>query len=407
MGYAFISYSTKNMEAADKVRNLFTRHGIDTWMAPYNIPAGSKYAATITRGIRDCSCFVLLLSNDSQASEAVDSEVELATLTFKKTIVTIQLEEVELNDSFFFYIHNKQIIPIENFDEDSYEISQVLSAVSIHTKGEAYSPAVKAEEKTLEAFEAEPAFEEEAEEYDEGYADEEEGFYCFEDENGNEVEYELIDCIEYDEAVFAVFLPTEEEGTSSVLILEMDEEEEDSFYDIEDEELLEELFCIFKERNKDEFNFVDDEEETSKVEPYAVTPSAPRVTSVVQCPGCGATNSADASYCKVCSQRLTEPPRPKPVHEDIPRPPKPHLNFLEPERSQKRVFCPSCGTSVAEGTKYCPCCHTTINKSSESRYSAPSAPSAPKVNQNKICPTCGSSVKATASYCPACGSKLR
>lgn len=112
MGYAFISYSTKNQTSADAMRELFRKNGIDTWMAPYDIPAGSKYAAVITQAIRDCGCFVLLLTNESQSSEAVDSEVELAALTFKKSIITVQLENVILNDSFTFYIHNKQIIAV-------------------------------------------------------------------------------------------------------------------------------------------------------------------------------------------------------------------------------------------------------------------------------------------------------
>ena len=134
MGYAFISYCTKNQTSADAMRELFNRHNIDTWMAPYDIPAGSKYAAVITKAIRECGCFVLLLSNDSQASEAVDSEVELAALTFKKSIITVELEKVILNDSFTFYIHNKQIIAVHNIDENSHEVKQVLDAVRAYTK---------------------------------------------------------------------------------------------------------------------------------------------------------------------------------------------------------------------------------------------------------------------------------
>lgn len=134
MGYVFISYSTKEQSSADAMRELFHKNNIDTWMAPYDIPAGSKYAAVITNALRDCSCFCLLLSNASQLSEAVDSEVELAVLTFKKPIITVQLEKVILNDSFTFYIHNKQIIAINKIDEESCEIKQVLVAVNMYTE---------------------------------------------------------------------------------------------------------------------------------------------------------------------------------------------------------------------------------------------------------------------------------
>lgn len=131
--YAFISYSSKNQSYADAMRTLFKKHNIDTWMAPYDIPAGSKYAAVITKAIRECSCFVLLLSNDSQASEAVDQEVELAVMKYKKSIVIIELEKVVLNDAFTFYVHNKQNIAAHKFDENSQEIAQILEAVKAHT----------------------------------------------------------------------------------------------------------------------------------------------------------------------------------------------------------------------------------------------------------------------------------
>ena len=47
MGYAFISYSTKNQSSADAFRQLLKKHGVETWMAPYDIPAGSEYAEVL------------------------------------------------------------------------------------------------------------------------------------------------------------------------------------------------------------------------------------------------------------------------------------------------------------------------------------------------------------------------
>ena len=143
MGYAFISYSTKNQASADALRELFQKNDIGNWMAPYDIPVGSKYAAVITKAIRDCSCFVLLLSNDAQMSDAVDSEVELAVLTYKKPIITVELEKVALNDSFTFYIHNKQIILVDGIDETSCEMQQVLAEMQAYTKeSEGHTPVV-------------------------------------------------------------------------------------------------------------------------------------------------------------------------------------------------------------------------------------------------------------------------
>ena len=130
--YVFISYSTKNQATADALRALATQNNIPTWMAPYDIPAGSKYAAEITKAIRECTCFALILSNDSQNSDAVDREVELAALTFKKPLVIAQIEQVTLNDSFFFYLHNQQIEEVSDFSQDSPGRRKIIQAIIKH-----------------------------------------------------------------------------------------------------------------------------------------------------------------------------------------------------------------------------------------------------------------------------------
>lgn len=43
MGYAFISYSSKNRTSADSLKELLKRNGISTWMAPGDIPTGDLY----------------------------------------------------------------------------------------------------------------------------------------------------------------------------------------------------------------------------------------------------------------------------------------------------------------------------------------------------------------------------
>lgn len=117
MSYVFISYSTKNQSTADAVYKLLNDVGIEVWMAPNNIPAGSQYAQVIDRAIEDCSCFILLLSNDAQNSVWVSKEVELA-VHYHKTIIPVQLEELTLNDEFETYISTNQIITMQKIDKD-------------------------------------------------------------------------------------------------------------------------------------------------------------------------------------------------------------------------------------------------------------------------------------------------
>ena len=85
------------------------------------------------------------------------------------------------------------------------------------------------------------------------------------DENGNEVKFEFLDLVELDSEEYVVLLPTEEseEEEGEVVILKVDDtesEDEESYVSVDDEETLMNVFNIFKEKFKDEFDFVDDAE---------------------------------------------------------------------------------------------------------------------------------------------------
>jgi len=126
--YAFISYSSKNQQMADSVRLLFQELGIPCWMAPYDIPAGSKYAFVINDALENCACLVLLLTNASQESQFVEREIERA-ITYGKPIVPMQLEQLQLNSGFKFYIGNSQIIAVPEIRADAPEFQKVLSGI--------------------------------------------------------------------------------------------------------------------------------------------------------------------------------------------------------------------------------------------------------------------------------------
>lgn len=82
------------------------------------------------------------------------------------------------------------------------------------------------------------------------------------DEDGNEVEFEFLDLIEYEGEEYVVLLPVEEdtEEPGEVVILKLEDtesEDEESYVSVEDEQVLNKVFEIFKEKFEDEFNFVD------------------------------------------------------------------------------------------------------------------------------------------------------
>lgn len=86
------------------------------------------------------------------------------------------------------------------------------------------------------------------------------------DENGEEVQFEFLDLIELDGEEYVVLLPIEEdeEEAGEVVILKVEDtesEEEESYVSVDDEDILNKVFDMFKEKFKDEFNFVDDDEQ--------------------------------------------------------------------------------------------------------------------------------------------------
>lgn|SRR5574344_2021213 len=77
------------------------------------------------------------------------------------------------------------------------------------------------------------------------------------DEDGKDVEFEWLDTIEMNDKTYVVVVPTEEE-TDEVVILKMEkEDEEETFVGLEDEKEINQVFEEFKERNKENFEFVD------------------------------------------------------------------------------------------------------------------------------------------------------
>lgn len=80
------------------------------------------------------------------------------------------------------------------------------------------------------------------------------------DEYGNEVNFEFLDLIEYNGEEFIVLLPCDDsDEAAEVVILKVEDVDsnEESYVSVDDENVLNAVFEIFKDRFKDEFNFVD------------------------------------------------------------------------------------------------------------------------------------------------------
>lgn len=88
--------------------------------------------------------------------------------------------------------------------------------------------------------------------------EEESGILTLTDENGNDTDFEYLDCIEFDGKEYLVLMPVDTVETE-IVILEVEpvDEENENYLAVEDEKLLNAVYAIFKEKYKDILTFED------------------------------------------------------------------------------------------------------------------------------------------------------
>lgn len=86
--------------------------------------------------------------------------------------------------------------------------------------------------------------------------EEETSFLTLTDENGQDVDFEYLDCIEYQGTEYLVLMPVDED---EIVIMEVEpvDEENENYLAVEDEAVLDAVYAIFKEKFKDVLTFED------------------------------------------------------------------------------------------------------------------------------------------------------
>lgn len=86
-------------------------------------------------------------------------------------------------------------------------------------------------------------------------------FITLRTEDGEELKFEFLDTVTLDDREFVVLLPLEEDA-EEVIVLEvedaLDDPDSEDYTTVEDQEILDKVFEVFKKRHEDEFNFVDE-----------------------------------------------------------------------------------------------------------------------------------------------------
>ena len=79
------------------------------------------------------------------------------------------------------------------------------------------------------------------------------------DDEGNDVEFDFLDTIEYEGDEYIVLIENVEDNDEVVILkIESLDDENENYIGVDDEETLNAVFKIFKDRYKDEFDFTDE-----------------------------------------------------------------------------------------------------------------------------------------------------
>lgn len=84
-----------------------------------------------------------------------------------------------------------------------------------------------------------------------------EGVMTLMDEDGNETEYEFVDSIVFENAEYVVLLPVEDVDCEAVILAVESDGDVENYVAVDDEDILNSVYEIFKERFADQLDFVD------------------------------------------------------------------------------------------------------------------------------------------------------
>ena len=120
----FISYSTKDRAFADLMLNYIENElKIPCWIAYRDLIGGMNYAEGIEMAIKDVDCILLLYSENSNESEHVKNELELA-VSNNKIVIPCKLDSFAPSGQFNYYLKNKHWLELDKFShvEDQKQI---------------------------------------------------------------------------------------------------------------------------------------------------------------------------------------------------------------------------------------------------------------------------------------------
>ena len=133
----FISYSSKNMEIAEKARDYLEENGLNCWMAPRDIKTSVSYAQAIMDGLINANMVLLVFSKDSHDSKYVREELNNAFIR-DKPILPFKIDDTLPSGRVEFFLRNQQWLDASSDPESFFD--QLLEDANRILKGIPFAP---------------------------------------------------------------------------------------------------------------------------------------------------------------------------------------------------------------------------------------------------------------------------
>ena len=117
MAHIFISYSRRDSEFVDRLITALAQYGFPSWEDVKAIAGGEVWKAAISKAVRECDAFLIVLSPQSASSENVAKELAVATKHARR-ILPVIYQACQIPDKMEYDLAELQWA---NFDNQPFE----------------------------------------------------------------------------------------------------------------------------------------------------------------------------------------------------------------------------------------------------------------------------------------------
>ncbi|MDR3412075.1 MAG: TIR domain-containing protein [Formivibrio sp.] len=124
---AFISFSSKDCDAADKIRHGLETRGITCWMSSRDVQPGDDFQDSIVGALEAAQVMVLVFSTNANNSDEVKKELVLAG-QYKMPVLPVRIENVVASGAFRLQLTIRQYLDLfEDWDTNLAKLADQIS----------------------------------------------------------------------------------------------------------------------------------------------------------------------------------------------------------------------------------------------------------------------------------------